>query len=368
MTEPILSDYDNQYRIYDSFAKKMERLIGELLMEKSIKVHYISGRSKDRESLKNKIMSKAGKYANLTDITDLAGVRIITYLESDVDIVADLIIAEFEIDKENSVDKRKLQTNEFGYKSLHYVISLNSPRKDVTEYKSFNDLKCEIQIRSILQHAWAEIEHDLGYKSKNSVPEVYQRDFNRLAALLETADKEFDRLKTHLIGYEEVVAKLIKDAPQDVDINQASLHAFLKSNRVLLLIRALAENNNITIYESKDLTYSLQKFEYLGIKTIKQLEGCINKNEIKLIQFANSFIQMTISNDIQKVFSLTKLPENLPFTIFQHFYAAQSLDKEYIMGYMGDAGSNLDQTVRSNLAEAFIQMYKALGGTNPSNS
>ena len=79
--------------------------------------------------------------------------------------------------------------------SMHYVVSIHQNRLKFTEYKSYTNLKIEIQIRSILQHGWAEIEHDLGYKGAKGIPDEFKRDFNRISALLETADNEFDRLR-----------------------------------------------------------------------------------------------------------------------------------------------------------------------------
>ena len=70
---------------------------------------------------------------------------------------------QFYIDEKNSVDKRKaLGDREFGYLSLHRIAMVSPQRGKLIEYLRFKDEPFEIQIRSILQHAWAEIEHDLG--------------------------------------------------------------------------------------------------------------------------------------------------------------------------------------------------------------
>ncbi|MCY1691163.1 hypothetical protein OVA29_11120 [Exiguobacterium sp. SL14] len=87
-----------------------------------------------------------------------------------------IIENEFAIDRDQSVDKSTLlDTTEFGYLSVHFVASLSEQRLALSEYGRFKDYTAEIQIRSILQHAWAEIEHDLGYKNPNSVPAEVKR-------------------------------------------------------------------------------------------------------------------------------------------------------------------------------------------------
>jgi putative GTP pyrophosphokinase len=107
-------------------------------------------------------------------VTDLVGARVITYFADDVDRVARIIrnLDNFEIDPRNSVDKRRaLQADQFGYQSLH-LVALLSKRRIFTENREFEGLKIEIQIRSLLQHTWAEIEHAY-YKAERTLPGIY---------------------------------------------------------------------------------------------------------------------------------------------------------------------------------------------------
>ena len=158
----ILKEYDNKREILENLDKSLETLINSLLKQKGIKAHQIQTRVKNRDSLEKKILAKQ-KYEFLDDITDIVGIRIITYFEDEVDKVAKVVEEEFDIDRENSVDKREIDTDRFGYRSLYYVASLKKSRTILSEYSDFETFKFEFQIRSILQHSWAEIEHDLGY-------------------------------------------------------------------------------------------------------------------------------------------------------------------------------------------------------------
>jgi ppGpp synthetase/RelA/SpoT-type nucleotidyltranferase len=168
--------------LYSSFTQSVHKLIDQLLEESRISVHSISSRTKEEGKIREKIGREVNKYNKLSDITDISGVRIITYFEDGVDEVAKIVEREFQIDTENCTDKRSaLDPDRFGYLSLHYVAWFSKARLALTEYKRFADCKVEIQIRSILQHAWAEIEHDLGYKSKQAIPRDVRRSFSRLA-------------------------------------------------------------------------------------------------------------------------------------------------------------------------------------------
>ena len=152
----IMAEYDQRCSLYSDFVAKIQRLLGDLLEENGLRVHSISSRMKARANLQAKLERSEEKYLKLRDVTDIAGIRIITYFADEVDIVASVIQKEFDIDAEHSVDKRTLlDPDRFGYLSLHYVVTLPSVRLQLTEYQRFADCKAEIQIRSILQHTWA---------------------------------------------------------------------------------------------------------------------------------------------------------------------------------------------------------------------
>lgn len=198
----LLKDFELERARYESFAATVSGLLERLLKAEEIGVHSISFRCKEVASLEKKITAKPS-YPSLEHITDLAGVRVITHYSDDVDRVALLVESEFSIDADNSIDKRiALDPDRFGYLSLHYVASMNADRSKLREYSAFLGLKVEIQVRSILQHTWAEIEHDIGYKSTVQVPRHIRRKFSRLAGLLELADQEFVSIRTDLDNYE----------------------------------------------------------------------------------------------------------------------------------------------------------------------
>lgn len=335
MKNNIVIDFKDKEELYDSFRERIVNLLKDLISNSNIIIHQIESRTKSFDSLSKKVQKK-DKYENLSEITDIVGIRIITYLESEVDSIDKLIRKEFEIDSKNSIDKRILQTNEFGYRSLHIVATIEKNRLKLTEYRRYKGLKFEIQIRSILQHAWAEIEHDLGYKGKTAIPKSSIRTFNRMAALLESADIEFDRLKKELTKYENEVPELIKKTPEDVNLNQASLNSLNQTNQTFEKIREYVRKEceaEFTI--PPDYTDYLDKFEFFEIKTIKELQELISENSEHYISFVKQFITKGISKT---------LSFSLPIYWFQHFLAAKSKNETYIKQYQNYGNMSISGT------------------------
>jgi ppGpp synthetase/RelA/SpoT-type nucleotidyltranferase len=316
MKDQILENYKKNKKTYHDFRERVINLLTDLLAVQEINIHNIGGRTKTIDSLSKKIDDKGEKYSTIGDITDIIGIRIITYMESDVDSIAELIEKEFIKDIENSIDKRKLKTDQFGYRSLHIVASLNEDRCGLKEYKKYKGIKCEIQVRSILQHAWAEIEHDLGYKGEVSIPDQYKRTFNRLSALLETADVEFDRLKSQLNSYEKEIPELIENKPESVDINRASIISFLKSNPILLNARSIIERKT-SISEIEDFNDTIfVGLRELNFKFIGDLENALSKNEKQYLKFVDLFVEEMSYND-KPVLAHVALLYFLHFTAIQ---------------------------------------------------
>jgi ppGpp synthetase/RelA/SpoT-type nucleotidyltranferase len=227
----MVVEYRGKLPLYHDFAARCKELLEQLLQAEGIRVHSVTCRAKSCESLADKLSREEKQYQALSEVTDLAGIRIITYFADDVDPVGTMVEREFAVIPEHSIDKGKaLDPDRFGYLSLHYVCTLADKRARLTEYAAYKECVCEIQVRSILQHAWAEIEHDLGYKAVQGIPRLMRRRFSRLAGLLEVADDEFMRIRDELEAYATDVKRDIREKPGEVLLDKVSLAAFVQQD------------------------------------------------------------------------------------------------------------------------------------------
>lgn len=288
----VLAQYTERKDTYDLFGKKLVDLIEGLLIRDNIDYQSISYRLKKEDSFRNKV-NKKNKYKDITDMTDVCGVRIITYYSDTVDKVAEIISEQFEIDQENTIDKRKaLDPDKFGYLSLHYVISLKDDRLSLPEYSIFKGIKVEVQIRSISQHAWAEIEHDLGYKTKKEIPRDIRRDFSRLASLLELVDKEFVEIRDKISLYANEVKESIKTSSKKTLIDSVSLIQYINSSDELASLEkdiSILSNNELVEVNS-DLSMNILRLENAGFKTIQQIDAEIKNNKTNIAKFAKKVL------------------------------------------------------------------------------
>lgn len=90
----ILDEFDTELARYESFADKLKALVIEIIKEHGRDVHSVSARVKSRASFTRKISDTNRNYTKLSDITDVCGIRIITYFQDDVDVIAELIIRD----------------------------------------------------------------------------------------------------------------------------------------------------------------------------------------------------------------------------------------------------------------------------------
>ena len=285
----ILEQYDDRKRVYQSFLNEIKHQITSILQTSQVTCNAITSRLKTIESLGDKIERKQGKYTDLSEVTDIAGVRIITYYSADVDKIADIIESEFNVDHENSIDKREsLEPDRFGYCSVHYVVSMNAERLALRECRAYEGMKCEIQIRTVLQHAWAEIEHDIGYKSEIAIPKEMRRSFSRIAGLLEIADKEFDEIRGNLIQYKnEVQERIENDDVLDCEFDAVWLDVLLETNSNLKrLIDHIQNLTGVQVEEIEEGHYyvsTIERLQWFGFKTVRQVvEMIAQKTDIAI--------------------------------------------------------------------------------------
>ncbi|MBN1542912.1 hypothetical protein JW992_12265 [candidate division KSB1 bacterium] len=195
--------FRQQKPIYDRYAQKLIEIL-TAAADLYAPLAIVQARSKSVSSFAEKAIRKAHKYPNpVEQITDLCGARVIVHFQEQADWICRLIRKEFEIDEANSLDVRsRLNVAEFGYLSIHYIVT---PKKKeilgVPIPNELRDKKAEIQIRTLLQHAWADMSHDRIYKSAIQVPDVWKRECARLAAIMENSDRAFARMAQVLDAY-----------------------------------------------------------------------------------------------------------------------------------------------------------------------
>ena len=265
----ILEEYRDALPTLEKMKDAVLAKLQKALLRSGLIVTTMEARVKTEGSLSGKLALKGAKYATLSDITDLVGARIVTFYTDDVDRIASMAEKLFEIDWANSVDKRKLhQLDSFGYNSLHYICRLPG-----------YDFRFELQLRTTLQHAWAAINHDTGYKSGIEIPREYMRRMNRLAGILEMADDEFSRIRTELTDYRRRVQTLVQNGKlDDVLLDGDTFRSYLQLGTLDILNKRIAAINQAEIQDAPFAQY-LHVLTALNCNTLGDVDRLIKRYE-----------------------------------------------------------------------------------------
>ncbi len=265
-------DFENEYvslkQNLDRYKNALNEQITNIIEGESIGLGFpIQSRTKEWNSISEKIDSKRFNVKrSVTELQDLVGLRIILLFKKDVIKMCDLIKEKFKIIKEyDTADK--LKENEFGYTSYHFVISIPEEWTTVPSFSGFKDYRAEIQIRTLSQHTWSEASKELQYKQEQNVPKQLLRSINRVSALLETVDLEFERLLKERDEYRTFIKN---STPLSIEnLNVDSLEKILDE-------MLPSENKDPKYKERYDEI--IKELEYFGIKTSFDLTSLIKKH------------------------------------------------------------------------------------------
>lgn len=272
--------YEDNKDKYKRLIKKCESIITDLVKDKEIAVNSITGRVKNKSSFCEKALKE--KYKDpLNEITDMAGIRIITYVNSDVEKISKIIEEEFDVDKENSIDKGKLLgIDKVGYKSVHYVVKMSKDRRKLTEYKDFKNIYFEIQIRTLLQHAWSEIEHDRNYKFSGVLPAEIKRKFSLLAGNLELIDLQFEEISKQIDIYAKDIAGKVENGDlMNILIDSTSLVEYIQNK-----FEKYIHDNRLTVGGEQQYALLIEELKSFGVDTLEKLDQLISlKTEVEIM-------------------------------------------------------------------------------------
>ena len=281
----ILEDYRKQRYDFVKLGDVVHNMLKNIVDSMGITVLGIEHRVKSEKSLAGKLERSGDWYSSFEDLTDILGARVICFFSDEIDKIGKKVEEAFVIDWENSSDKRALiKADTFGYLSLHYICSLPFGEGYPDEICG---KKFEIQIRTTLQHTWAAINHDLGYKSEFGVPRSVAREFSRIAGLLEIADDEFVRTRDHMRGYtEDIRQKIIENKADDVRIDSISLNEYVKRNtKMREFLTDIGKIANAEISEIDAENYIVQ-LKFLDKETLGDVQKMMDENRSLALMLA----------------------------------------------------------------------------------
>lgn len=203
--QEFLASYSARFDEFERAAIEVQRILHDLTKAVGVPIHAVTARAKKPSSLRGKLRRK--KYDNpVREVTDLVAARVITFFGRDIDRVEQQLHTVLDVSERKSRDaRRELAEDQFGYRSVHLIARLRP--ESVTTKSEIKRRWFEIQIRSILDHAWSEIEHEAVYKSRIDFPATTRRKFKAVAASLEVLedalaalDAERDRMIDQYVG------------------------------------------------------------------------------------------------------------------------------------------------------------------------
>ncbi|MFM0175590.1 hypothetical protein PQR33_40450 [Paraburkholderia sediminicola] len=270
--DAALSSYREVHGLYSDLVQTARGVLQSSLSAQAIKVQSIEGRAKTFESFWDKAGKPSDtdpnvpKYDNpMAEITDLAGIRVIAFQPRAVDEICKLIHREFKVTEFQDKAEALISQGRFGYQSFHFLVTLTDTRVRLPEYSRFKDIVFEIQVRTVLQHAWAEMEHDIQYKNEAVIPVSIRRRFIALAGMLEMADREFESLQ-------DADQKLREKARQSVQSGNLAVVEITPDSLKSYLDKRYRPDGRV-----RESSYDIQA-DYLialGFTTLAQVDECV---------------------------------------------------------------------------------------------
>jgi len=268
-----IQEYQKVRPLYEEYTNAVKNVLSEAFRVQNIKIHSIETRAKAIDSFGNKASKPSPNDPNkpyyqnaLSDITDLAGARVIVFLPRTLDMVDSVIQAEFNVIEKTDKSVILIKEEKFGYASIHYLARFKENRTNLLEYSRYKDLIVEIQVRTILQHAWAEIEHDIQYKEVETIPSTIRRKFMSLAGILEIADREFQAIQDDDERLRTEARKSVQEGKlEQVEITPDALKTYL--NKKLGTDRRMKDDSYV---------WTVKLLRNFGFSNFKQIDECIH--------------------------------------------------------------------------------------------
>ncbi|MCL5877261.1 MAG: RelA/SpoT domain-containing protein [Candidatus Bathyarchaeota archaeon] len=173
----LLNEYAEKRDLFEEYTKTIQFLLENLLRQHYSQFQTVQSRTKELSHFREKLLRKKElQLKPLLKMTDLSACRVIFYFEEDLYQFANILYEEFKIVD----DENKVSPNEYNARQIVLKLKLN--RCNLPEYAKFKGLLCEVQLTTVLFHAWSEIQHDIIYKPIKEILEFDTLSFDYLNA------------------------------------------------------------------------------------------------------------------------------------------------------------------------------------------
>lgn len=167
-------------------------------------------RLKEDRSLLDKAFYRGKKYDDpYLDIEDKVGLRFVVLLTDEIEVITRIICADpiwsYACPRDYKTDQEKAP-KVFDYQSVHYILR-PAQNIEISGLRLTKAIACEVQVRTLLQHAHCELTHDTTYKPKTAASPKVIRYCARSLALIECVDDQFIQVATSIREAGETVEK-----------------------------------------------------------------------------------------------------------------------------------------------------------------
>ncbi|MCX6901616.1 MAG: hypothetical protein NT105_23295 [Verrucomicrobia bacterium] len=194
--------YTRQHPDYVIYAKALERVL-KAACAVSLPEAFVQARPKSIASFAEKAARRFATYPDaVNQLTDLCGGRVIVQTLEQVEAVCAFVEKNFRV-LERDDKTTHLKADQFGYRDMHFIIQVPADCPlgfTPEERRVIGERRAELQVRTWVQHAWADTLHDRMYKTPLRLSAEIKRTGNLLAAVMEEGDRGFNRLAHELDG------------------------------------------------------------------------------------------------------------------------------------------------------------------------
>jgi putative GTP pyrophosphokinase len=293
--EGQVEQYALERPLYESYAAKLRTLLVSLLDAHGLKYQVVEARAKEVDSFREKV-TRAGKfYENpISDLPDLCGARVIVYYADDVSKVNKMIADEFTVvEEEMSHQQDSFDADRFGYLSVHFVVKLNQSRISLAEWKFADKFRAEIQVRTVIQHAWSAVSHALQYKQETAIPSRLRRRLFRIAGLFELADEEFVGIRDAKGKLVDAAAMAFAAGDRNIPITSESLIELIADDEAMNPVIELANKAGLGVkHDDEDAAlpeiYELSR--RLRLNSIDDIISLLKDNNQQLFSSVKKFM------------------------------------------------------------------------------